>query len=839
YSVALSNDTVIVGAPVDDGIKGSAYIFERNKGGADNWGEVKKLTASDGAAFDDFGWSVAISGSMVIVGAPVDDSRKGSSYIFICETNTPPMITCPGNITVSNEPGQCLASVSFTVTGTGTPTPTITCRIGALVITSPYSFPVGTTTVTCTASNGTLPDATCSFMVTVLDTQAPTVTVPSSVTMPAAAGICAATVTFSATAADNCSGASVSCVPASNTSFNVGTTTVSCKATDGAGNMSAAKTFTVTVTDTQAPTVTVPSSITMPAAAGTCAATVTFSATAADNCSGATVSCVPASNTSFPVGTTTVSCKATDGAGNMSAASTFTVTVTDTQAPTITCPANQSAASPSGNPIAVTYPAPTATDNCGTPTVTCVPASNTSFNVGTTTISCKAMDAAGNMSATCSFTVTVTATAAFTPTPTMSLVDPLACNGSGDLVNGSVGVANTTATAQTGTVTTALPAGIIGIPGTCVSNIATCTVTATTVSWSGTIPANQTLTLSYQAQLANDIMTGQILCARTTAVFGGNTGSIDACLTVNCPATGPGLPHGPLSQISDQKPGSILIYPVYTSDAANGAAQNARLNITNIHSSRGANIHLFFVDGSSCSVADSYICLTPNQTASVLASDIDPGTTGYLIAIATDRAGCPINFNYLIGDEFVKFASGHMTNLGAEAVAALAGSLPACNANSSAATINFNGLDYNLLPRVIASSNLQARADNNDTLLIVDRIGGSLVSGAATINGLFGLLYDDAEKGVSFQIAATRCQYRASLNNELRTTPRYETIIPGGRTGWMKLWSFIDAPIIGVQINRNTNAASNAGAFNQGHNLHKLTLTNTGNVTIPIFPPGC
>ncbi len=833
--------------------------------------------------------------------------------------DTPPTITCPNPIMVNNDPGQCSASVNFNVTATGTPSPTVTCRIGMTVITSPHIFPVGVTTVTCTASNGALPDGTCSFTVKVNDTQAPTVTVPANITMPATTGTCAATVTFSATAADNCSGATVSCMPASNTSFNVGTTTVSCKATDVAGNMSAASTFTVTVTDTQPPTVTVPANITMPAAAGTCAATVTFSATAADNCSGATVSCMPASNTSFNVGTTTVSCKATDGAGNMSAATTFTVTVTDTQAPTVTvpanitmpaaagtcaatvtfsataadncagatvscmpasntsfnlgtttvsckatdgagsmsaaktftvtvtdttapmmsCPANQTAASASGNPITVTYATPTATDNCGAPTVTCLPASGFSFPVGTTTVTCTAKDAAMLM-ATCSFTVTVTTPSTFVPAPTMSLVDPLACNGTGDLVNGSFGLTNTTAVAQTGTVTTALPAAIVGLPNTCVANVGTCTINATTVMWNGTLTAGQTLTVSYQAQLSNQAVQGQTACAVTTAVFGAATGTVEACLTINCPPAGPGALPNAQNQLSDQKPGSVLIYPVYTSDAANSTAQNTRMAITNTNPSRPAFIHLFFVDGNSCSVADSFICLTPNQTAAVLAADIDPGTTGYVIAIATDRNGCPINFNYLIGDEYVKFASGHQANLAAESIAAVAGGLTACNENSDTAQLNFNGTSYNALPRVLAASNLPSRGDGNDTMLIVNRIGGNLGTGAATLGTLFGILYDDAEKTYSFSLLAATCQSRGSLTNDRpRTVPRYETIIGSGRSGWLKIYGGTDIGILGAQINRNANAASNAGAFNQGHNLHKLTLITTASYTIPVFPPSC
>ena len=93
YSVATNGDTVVVGAYGKDwqpGVppifvpqsKGAAYIFERNQGGAGNWGQVKKLTASDAAANDRFGWSVAIDGDTVVVGALAKDSYTGAAYIF-------------------------------------------------------------------------------------------------------------------------------------------------------------------------------------------------------------------------------------------------------------------------------------------------------------------------------------------------------------------------------------------------------------------------------------------------------------------------------------------------------------------------------------------------------------------------------------------------------------------------------------------------------------------------------------------------------------------------------------------------------------------------------------
>ena len=54
---------------------GSAYIFERNTNGANIWGEVEKLIASDAAGNDQFGFSVAISGDTAIVGAFFNDDN--------------------------------------------------------------------------------------------------------------------------------------------------------------------------------------------------------------------------------------------------------------------------------------------------------------------------------------------------------------------------------------------------------------------------------------------------------------------------------------------------------------------------------------------------------------------------------------------------------------------------------------------------------------------------------------------------------------------------------------------------------------------------------------------
>ena len=262
--------------------------------------------------------------------------------------------------------------------------------------------------------------------------------------------------------------------------------------------------------------------------------------------------------------------------------------------------------------------------------------------------------------------------------------------------------------------------------------------------------------------------------------------------------------------------------------------------MTNTDPTRAVNVHLFFVDGASCSVADASLCLTQNQTTTFLASDLDPGTTGYLIVVAVDRNGCPASANYLIGDEYVKFASGHAANLPAESFQALAGGLPACDETSITAVINFDGVSYTRAPRVVAIDNLADRASGNDTLLILNRIGGNLATGADKIGAITGLLYDDNERGLSFTFNPGTCQFRSSLSNNFpRTAPRFEQVIPAGRSGWLKLWMANDGGLLGAVINFNPNAGANAGAFNQGHNLHRLTLTTNASLTIPVFPRSC
>jgi len=433
-------------------------------------------------------------------------------------------------------------------------------------------------------------------------------------------------------------------------------------------------------------------------------------------------------------------------------------------------------------------------------------------------------------------------------TPTAGLSDPLACTGPGNNVSGQAAVTNPTASALNGgVVTVALPAGLIGVNG-CTATVGgnpvgTCAVTPTAITWTGSLPGNSTLIINYLVQVG-DVPPATTLCV---TVSGGFTGigltTVQACVTVNCQAPGPGglIPtrtaDGQAIPGSDQKAGSVLIYPVYTS-GSDPIRENTRISLTNVNPQLPAFVHLYFIDGSTCSVADAFICLTANQTATFLASDLDPGTTGYIVAMAVNSDGCPINFNYLIGDEYAKFQSGHAGNLGADAIPAVAGGFTPCT--GSTATIRFDGVSYAPLARTVALDNIPSRADGNDTLLILNRIGGDLLTRAGTLTNLFGLLYNDAETSLSFSLRPNVCQFRSTISNNFpRTTPRFEQFVPAGRSSWLKLYSTDDIALNGASFNFNANATASANAFNGGHNLHTMTTTTSASYTLPVLPVSC
>src|SRR5262249_41746601 len=320
------------------------------------------------------------------------------------------------------------AAVSYTVTATDPDDPaasiTITCDH-----TSGSTFPKGTTTVTCNAHDAAGNAATpVSFHVTVTDSTAPTLASPGDQTVPPTSPAGAiVNYTVTATDPDDTAGSiTISCDHPTGSAFPRGTTLVTCNAHDPAGNAAAPISFNVIVTDTTPPIITVPASQTVTGTSSAGAVVVFAAPTANDPDDGPVpVSCVSAptaglsSGSTFPFGTTTITCNASDPTGDAAAAQSFTITVNDTP-PTTSGATNSTdpTADPTGKVETFSV---TATDVKDGPTaVTCDQTSGAKFPVGTTTVHCSATNSSSQTS-TAQFTITITVPSSDTTPP---VIDP-------------------------------------------------------------------------------------------------------------------------------------------------------------------------------------------------------------------------------------------------------------------------------------------------------------------------------------------------------------------------------------------------------------------------------
>ena len=353
------------------------------------------------------GTAFSIGGTTVTVTA-VDASgnRTQRSFTITVTDSLPPVVNCPLDMLRPTDPGASNAVVRWTCSAQDNlPGCTVTCAPPSGSV-----FAIGITTVVCSARDAAGNTANCMFTVMIVDREPPVLTVPANLVVATDPGQDIALVNYTATVTDNVPGATVTCTPPPGSPFPLGANTVTCIASDAAGNMVTGS-FAITVIkpsvpDAQPPNITVPDNIVVPTDPGQNNAVVSYTVTVTDNQPGATVVCLPPSGSAFAIGTTTVVCTARDTAGNR-ATNRFTVTVEDREKPVLTVPANLSiVAEPGQTNAVVTYTA-TATDNSGSVAVVCTPPSGTAFPAGVTTVTCTAIDNSGNV-ATGSFAVTVT-----------------------------------------------------------------------------------------------------------------------------------------------------------------------------------------------------------------------------------------------------------------------------------------------------------------------------------------------------------------------------------------------------------------------------------------------
>ncbi|HKY54665.1 MAG TPA: HYR domain-containing protein [Anaerolineales bacterium] len=246
-----------------------------------------------------------------------------------------------------------------------------------------------------------------------IDKTIPVLNLPSNMTVEATSNA-GAVANYSASTSDNLDPAPVlSCVPASGSTFAIGTTMVNCTATDQADN-TAFGNFNITVQDRTAPIIDAHLDITEEATSSLGATVTYISPATSDAVDGPGVaSCSPSSGENFALGDTTVTCTAIDTHGNAATPTTFVIHVVDTTAPVIDPHGDVTAEATSAAGANVSYSNPVTSDIVdGTGEATCSPASGDLFPLGDTLVTCNATDQHGNTAIPTSFMVHVVDTTA-------------------------------------------------------------------------------------------------------------------------------------------------------------------------------------------------------------------------------------------------------------------------------------------------------------------------------------------------------------------------------------------------------------------------------------------
>lgn len=421
---------------------------------------------------------------------------------------TPPSITCPATQAVGAD-ANCAGQVGNRI-ALATGLLDNCAATGNITVTqspdasTPLSGHNDTETITLTAHDGNGNSAPCMFTVILKDQTPPTAHCPSNIVKSSDLNLCSAVTTYTVTASDNCTGVVPSLVSglASGQAFPVGVNIVVWKATDVGGNENTCQ-FTVTVNDTQVPSITCPLNITRNTDFNLCTAVVTYSNPAfSDNCPGSGITRTDglASGSAFPKGVNTVNWKVTDASG-LTAICNFTVTVVDAQAPSITCPANIVRNTDLGLCSAVvTYTPPTSSDNCPGVSQSLISggASGTVFERGVSSVTWQAIDAVG-LTTRCTFTITVNDN----ERPTISCP-------SNQTKTTDLDLCTAVSTYTTPTFTDNCPGGSVSIQSGLVSGSAF-PKGITTVVWRATDASNNTRTCSFRITV-NDVQAPSITC---------------------------------------------------------------------------------------------------------------------------------------------------------------------------------------------------------------------------------------------------------------------------------------------------------------------------------------
>lgn len=275
--------------------------------------------------------------------------------------------------------------------------------------------------------------------------------------------------------------------------------------------------------------------------------------------------------------------------------------------------------------------------------------------------------------------------------------------------------------------------------------------------------------------------------------------------------------------ISDQKAGSMLVFPYYT--AANQS--NTRIQITNV-GVPPVKVHILLMD-KSCQQLDYYTCITPNGSVIEKASNLDPDNAGYIIVLAVNDTGQPIIANRLIGNAFVNDGE-YVGNYGAEAFWGGAEYVPSEVANNA----KTDTANLTLKAPCEFAVEIQSPKDAVQRVIVAGLRGNvntMSVDGTAQVGT--GFVYNAQEQGGSFQKLLTgSCFSDVVITNTFPRVPTtLGTLINMGNAGHLRF-------SIGAGVGLLLTAQNSLSKYYGIRTLHKIKTTQV-TLTVPVFMPTC
>jgi len=271
-----------------------------------------------------------------------------------------------------------------------------------------------------------------------------------------------------------------------------------------------------------------------------------------------------------------------------------------------------------------------------------------------------------------------------------------------------------------------------------------------------------------------------------------------------------------------------------TTPCADARPTDTTIALHNAHATEPAFVHLFFIDIFGNGVADSYLCLEPGELRRFAMRDVDPGTYGFLVAVATDADGEPTRLNTLGGEATLMTADGQ-TSTPAFALSAIAAA-PGRHTDAFSAHLDFDGTRYQAIPATLVWDDFAGTADGNPGLALVS-LPGDLLSNPGAIGNVAVTITD---QGSETSVGTVAGPFGAVLSSSLAfingLTPGAGTIFQPGERGAMTATSVRAGgarPLFGAISDRiGCGVGSKPGR-------HEGAPVAGASTRIPVFPPSC